>query len=132
MRATLVSPDGSEIAGTTLEGLHLIYRADGEGTPRAIEGALPEDFLVQWSADGKTIYVRGGEEQPLTLYRLALGSRRRERWKELAPADLTGFVEYGSGPRGVRVTPDGQFYAYTFFTDSGRLTLWDAGPNWWR
>mgnify|MGYP003542413026 CR=1 FL=1 len=41
MRATLVSPDGSEIAGTTLEGLHLIYRADGEGTPRAIEGALP-------------------------------------------------------------------------------------------
>ncbi len=68
----------------------------------------------------------------MTLYRITLGSRRRERWKELAPPDLTGFLEYGSGPRGVRVTPDGQFYAYTFFTDSGRLTLWDAGPNWWR
>ena len=132
LRATLVSPDGREIAGTTMEGLHLIYRADGEGTPRLIEGALPEDFLVQWSADGKSIIVRGGEEQPMSLYRLTLGSRRRERWKELAPPDPTGFIEYQHGPRGVRVTPDGQFYAYTFFTDSGRLTLWNAGPNWWR
>ena len=132
MRATLISPDGREIAGTTLEGLHLIYDADGQGTPRTIDGALPEDFLVQWSADGKSILVRGGEEQPLTLYRLTLGSRRRERWKELAPPDLTGFLEFGSGPRGVRVTPDGRFYAYTFFTDSSRLTLWQTGPNWWR
>ena len=59
MRATLVSPDGREIAGTTLEGLQLIYRADGEGRARAIPGAEPGDFLVQWSADGKSILVRG-------------------------------------------------------------------------
>ena len=132
MSATLVSPDGREIAGSTPEGLHLIYRADGEGRPRSIEGALPEDFLVQWSADGKTMYVRGGEEQPLTLYRLDLATGRRELWKQLAPPDLAGFLEYGSGPRGVRVTPDGRFYAYTFFSDLERLTLTDVGPNWWK
>ena len=133
MRATLVSPDGRWIAGSTLEGLQLIYRADGEGRPRSIEGALPEDFLVQWSSDGEAMYVRGGEEQPLVLYRIDLATGRRERWKELAPPDLTGFLEYGSGPRGVRVTPDGRFYAYTYFTVvTSRLTLTDVGPNWWK
>ncbi len=132
MRAALVSPDGREIAGSTLEGLHLIYAADGEGPPRSIDGALAEDFLVQWSADGKAIYVRGGEEQPLTLYRIDLATGRRERWKQLEPPDLTGFLEYGSGPRGVRITPDGRFYAYTYFVLSSRLTLTDVGRNWWK
>jgi dipeptidyl aminopeptidase/acylaminoacyl peptidase len=131
-RATLVSPDGREIAGTTMEGLQLIYAADGEERPRTLDGALPEDFLVQWSADGKSIIVRGGEARPLTLYRIDLASGRRERFKELAPPDLTGFVEYHTGPASVRITPDGRYYAYTYFTDQGKLTLTDLGKDWWR
>jgi len=132
MRATIVSPDGHEIAGSTQEGLYLIYRADGEGRPRPIIGAEPGDFLVQWSADGKSILVRGSEERPLTLYRVDLATGRRERWKELAPPDPAGFLEYHTGPTTARVTPDGRFYAYTFFTDLERLTLMDAGRNWWK
>ena len=132
MRATLVSPDGREIAGSTVDGLQLIYPADGRGRPRAIDGALPGDFLVQWTADGKSILVRGAEDQPLTLYRIDLATGRRERWKELAPPDLAGFLEFGAGPKGVRVTPDGRFYAYTFFTDLERLTLADVGKKWWK
>jgi hypothetical protein len=132
MRATLVSPDGLEIAGSTLEGLHLIYRADGEGRARAIVGAEPGDFLVAWSADGKSILVRGAEERPLTLYRIDLASGRRERWKELAPPDLAGFLEYGAGPMGVRVTPDFQFYAYNFYTDLENLKMTELGKSWWK
>jgi len=129
----LVSPDGSEIAGSTPEGLQLIYRADGAGRARSIDGALPEDFLVQWSADGKSILVRGGEEQPLTVYRIDLASGRRERWKELAPPDLTGFVEYiYSGKGGLRVTPDLRSYVYTYRTDLEKLTLTDLGRDWWK
>jgi len=132
MRATLVSPDGREVAGSTLEGLQLIYRADGEGRPRPIEGAEPGDFLVQWSDDGKSIFVRGSEEMPLTLYRLDLVTGHRERWKELAPPDRAGFVDFVSGPRGVRVTPNGQFYAYSFYDDLERLRLTEVGKNWWK
>jgi len=132
MRATLVSPDGLEIAGSTLEGLHLIYRADGEGRARAIVGAEPGDFLVAWSGDGKSILVRGAEERPLTLYRIDLASGRRERWKELAPPDLAGFVEYSAGPIGVRVTPDFQFYAYNFYTDLENLKMTELGKSWWK
>jgi hypothetical protein len=132
MRATLVSPDGSEIAGSTLEGLHLVYRADGQGRARPIVGAEPGDFLVQWSADGKAILVRGAEERPLTLYRIDLASGRRERWKELAPPDPAGFIEFGSGPKGVRVTPDFRFYVYTFYSDLENLRVTDLGKTWWK
>ncbi|HEY6064770.1 MAG TPA: protein kinase [Thermoanaerobaculia bacterium] len=132
MRATLVSPDGREIAGSTLEGLHLIYRADGEGRARAILGAEPGDFLVAWSADGKSILVRGAEERPLTLYRIDLASGRRERWKELAPPDMAGFLEFGAGPMGVRVTPDFRYYAYTFYTDLDNLKMTELGKSWWK
>ena len=132
MRATLVSPDGREIAGSTLEGLHLIYRADGEGRARAIGGAEPGDFLVAWSDDGKSILVRGAEDRPLTLYRIDLASGRRERWKELAPPELAGFLEYGAGPMGVRVTPDFRFYAYTFYTDLENLKMTELGKSWWK
>jgi eukaryotic-like serine/threonine-protein kinase len=132
MRATLVSPDGREIAGSTLEGLHLIYRADGEGRARAIVGAEPGDFLVAWSADGKSILVRGAEERPLTLYRIDLASGRRERWKELAPPEMAGFLEYGAGPMGARFTPDFRFYAYTFYTDLESLKMTELGKSWWK
>jgi Tol biopolymer transport system component len=132
MRATLVSPDGREIAGSTLDGLHLIYPADGEGRARAIVGAQPGDFLVAWSADGKTIVVRGAETRPLTLYRIDLASGRRERWKELAPPDPAGFVEFGAGPMGVRVTPDLRFYAYSFYSDLENLRMTDLGKSWWK
>jgi eukaryotic-like serine/threonine-protein kinase len=132
MRATLVSPDGREIAGSTLEGLHLIYRADGEGRARAIVGAEPGDFLIAWNADGKSILVRGPEERPLTLYRIDLESGRRERWKELGPADAAGFLEFGAGPMGVRVTPDFRFYAYTFYNDLENLKMTELGKSWWK
>ena len=90
------------------------------------------DFLVAWSGDGKSILVRGAEERPLTLYRIDLASGRRERWKELAPPDLAGFLEYGAGPMGVRVTPDFQFYAYNFYTDLENLKMTELGKSWWK
>ena len=132
MRATLVSPDGREIAGSTLDGLQLIYRADGEGRARAIVGAEPGDFLVAWSADGKSILVRGVETRPLTLYNIDLASGRRERWKELSPPETAGFVEFGTGPMGVRVTPDFRFYAYNFYSDLENLKITDLGKSWWK
>jgi Tol biopolymer transport system component len=132
VRAMLVSPDGREIAGSTLDGLNLIFPADGEGRARAIPGSEPGDFLVQWSADGKSMIVRGAESRPLTLYRIDLASGSRERWKELSPPDPAGFVEFGAGPMGVRVTPDFRFYAYNFYSDMESLKTTELGKSWWK
>jgi len=130
--AVLVSPDGTQIAGTTGEGLPLLFPVEGEGRARAIGGAVPGDAFVQWSGDGKFLYLRGAEEQPLVIYRVELATGKRERWKELAPADPTGFVEFGPGPKGVRVTPDGKSYAYTFWSGSGSLVVMEGNGAWWK
>jgi len=87
---------------------------------------------VQWSADGKSILVRGAETRPLTLYRIDLASGTRERWKELAPPDLAGFMEYSSGPKGVRVTPDFRYYAYSYYSDLENLATREIGKSWWK
>jgi hypothetical protein len=132
MRGWLVSPDGQEIAGTTLEGLQLIYRVDGTGRARPIDGAQPLDQLIQWSADGKSMIVRGEEKMPMTLYRIDLATGRRERWKELSPQDLTGFVDFGSSTGGLQITPDFRFYAYNYYSDLETLYQIDVGPSWWK
>jgi dipeptidyl aminopeptidase/acylaminoacyl peptidase len=132
LRGWLVSPDGQEVAGTTLEGLQLICRVDGAGRAKTIAGAQPTDQLVQWCADGKSIIVRGAEQMPLTLYKIDLATGKRERWKQLTPAAMTGFLEFGSGQTGVRVTPDERYYTYTYYTDLETLTQVDLGPSWWR
>ncbi len=134
--AMVVSPDGRTVAGLLRSDFRpYLYSVDDRSPPRPVPGALPREPLVQWSSDGKAIYAWGAEpRRPLTLYRLDLATGRRERWKELGPPDTTGLLRYGPHLRGqgLTITPDGKYYAYTFFTDSSRLTLWDAGPNWWR
>ena len=57
---------------------------------------------------------------------------RRERWKELSPPDPAGFVEFGVGPKGVCVTPDFRFYAYSFYTDLESLRTTELGKSWWK
>jgi hypothetical protein len=130
---TVVSPDGKLVAGGEGEG-HVIYAADGSGGPRPIAGTKPRDAFVRWNTDGRTIDLSGADEYPMTLYRLDLATGRRERWKTLSPPDGTGFVRYGPRLRGpgVSVTPDEKYYAYTYFIDSSRLVLVDAGPEWWK
>jgi eukaryotic-like serine/threonine-protein kinase len=133
MYGTLVSPDGRTVSMWTYEGVSF-YPADGEEPPRPIRGALGTDIPWGWSADGKTIYLWAHEEEPLAFYRLDLATGRRERWKQLAPPDMTGFLRYGGGIAGpgLTITPDGRYYAYTYFTDQSRLALTDAGPDWWK
>jgi hypothetical protein len=45
---------------------------------------------------------------------------------------MTGFVEFGSGPMGVHVTPDLRFYAYNYYTDMENLRVTDLGRSWWK
>jgi WD40 repeat protein len=116
--ATLVSPDGKFLAATGVDGGAYLCGVDGK-EERPIAGVLPDDDLVQWGGDGNSLFVRGSEKDTLTLFRVDLKTGKRELWKTLTPPDRVSFLEFGSGPRGVRLTPDGGSYAYTCWT---RLT----------
>jgi Tol biopolymer transport system component len=134
-RAMVVSPDGRTVAGLRgTEGEPYFYPADGQGPPRPIPGALPREPLVQWSSDGKAVYAWGAEPRSLIVYRVDLATGRRERWKTLGPPDTTGLLRYGPHLRGqgLSITPDGKYYAYTYFTATNRLELVEGPADWWK
>jgi Tol biopolymer transport system component len=129
----VVSPDGRELAGWGEKAV-AIFPADGNGPSRPIKAAGGDETYIQWSADGNAIFARDFDNQQLTIYRLDLKTGRRELWKELGPPDRTGFLFFGPAVlgTGTSITPDGRYYAYTYLTDSSRLVLGEAGPNWWK
>jgi Tol biopolymer transport system component len=122
MMATLVSPDGMTLAATDMDGHAYLSSADGRGK-ELLKGVLPEEDLIQWSSDGRSLFVRGPEKEALTLFRLDTKTGKRESWKTLDPPDRVSFIEFGSGPRGIRLTPDGRSYAYGVYTSLYSLYL---------
>jgi Tol biopolymer transport system component len=107
----LVSPDGQWlITSDAQQKLSLNPVAGGE--PQPIPGQADGDEPIQWSADGRSIYVRqdGGDLNIMRVYRLELSTGRRELRKEYAPADPVRAAVVLP----LALTPDGKSYAYTY------------------
>jgi dipeptidyl aminopeptidase/acylaminoacyl peptidase len=104
-----ISPDGKSFACNGADHRPVIFPIDG-GPPRPITGLGPDETPIQWGADGDTLYVTHYGEVPLQVYRFRLSTEKKELWKEILPADRTGFVRIDS----VAVARDGQSYAYSY------------------
>ena len=122
MHAVLVSPDGKLLAGLTSAGNYVLQPVSGAKT-RSIRGALPGDDLIQWSSDGRSLYVRGLRDSSLDFFRIDLATGRRQRWKSIEPADTVGMI--GFQPAAVRMTPDGRSVAYSYWKTLTDLYLVD-------
>jgi serine/threonine protein kinase/dipeptidyl aminopeptidase/acylaminoacyl peptidase len=107
----LVSPDGQWlITSDAQQKLSRFPVAGGEA--RAVPGQADRDEPIQWSADGRSIYVRQDGQDPKfkLVYRLEFATGRRELWKEYVVADPVRDAQ--SLP--MALTPDGKSYAYTY------------------
>src|SRR5262245_9490959 len=116
----LVSPDGQWlIVSDPQQKLSLFPVAGGE--PRLIPGQADGDAPIQWSADGRSIYVHqdGGELNIMRVYQLDLSTGRRDLRKEYVPADPVR--AFRTLP--IALTPDGKSYAYTYGRSSLDLYL---------
>jgi DNA-binding beta-propeller fold protein YncE len=104
-----VSPDGAWVAAVGPDQRVMLYPVDG-GAPRPLAGAELGEVPVQFSADGRRVYVfRLGElPSPVTLVDVHSGARTA--WRTLIPADASGVLAITR----VRITPDGSAYVYTF------------------
>jgi Tol biopolymer transport system component len=122
MHAVLISPDGKLLAGLTSAGNYVLHPVDG-AKMRSIRGALPGDDLIQWSSDGRSLYVRGLGDSSLDFFRIDLATGRRQRWKSIVPADTVGMI--GFQPAAVRMTPDGRSVAYSYWKTLTDLYLVD-------
>jgi serine/threonine protein kinase/Tol biopolymer transport system component len=105
----ILSPDGKWIAVSEAGQNAKLYPVDG-GEPRPISGIAEGDVPIQWTADGRSLYVRRWDEIPARVFRLDLGTGRRELWKQVMPADHTGVIKIS----GILPTPDGRAYAYSY------------------
>jgi eukaryotic-like serine/threonine-protein kinase len=122
MQAVLVSPDEKLLAGIGSAGAYVLRSVDG-GDVRPIRGVLPSDDLIQWSSDGRYLFVRGPGDSSLEFFRIDLVTERRELWKRIEPADPVGLI--GIQPAAVRITPDGKSYVYSYWKTLTELYLVD-------
>jgi len=122
LEGALLSPDGKLIAAMDRYQQYYLYPVSG-GEPRALEGYEEGDVLLQWSGDGRAIFLRDPGDTELKIYRLDLRTGTRKLWKELTPPYAAGLIGIGADPGQVRITPDGQSYVYTFWTAEAALYL---------
>ena len=103
-----ISPDGTLVAASGPDGSVRLYPIAG-GEAKPVPGLVAGDAIVQWGADGDSLYVTRFGELPLRVFRYRLSTGRKEPWKELAPADRAGFIRFES----LAVSRDGRSYAYS-------------------
>jgi len=110
-RAVVLSPDGDHFVYGTKQGPLRIGSLSG-GESRVVPGAPMafNDSLVEWSADGRFLYLVRGGEIPMRVDRLELETGRREPWKEIGPRDTTGVTWLTN----LVASPDGQSFAYRY------------------
>jgi eukaryotic-like serine/threonine-protein kinase len=110
-----VSPDGRTVAMRDASGAVTLFPTENNA-PRRI--AEERGTPIHWSADGRYLFIRE-DELPARIFRRDLRSGRRELWREVAPADLTGVV----GIMNVFLSHDGENYVYQYLRGLNDLYL---------
>jgi serine/threonine protein kinase len=103
-----VSPDGRSIVVADSAGRLLVYPAEG-GEARPIPGARPEDAVIRWSADGRSVLAFHGSEVPARVERIDVSTGKRELVRTFGPTDLEGVLQIGS----LALSEDVKSYAYS-------------------
>jgi Tol biopolymer transport system component len=102
-----VSPDGRSVVAFSDDGKAILVPIDG-GDPRPVAGWNPDDRPVQWTADGRFLYVVRRRDMPIKVWQLDPANGDRRLFKEITPAEPTIGVWH------FLITPDGQSYVYGY------------------
>lgn len=116
-----VSPDGKSFSAFRYADRKFVVVPISGGAGQPIPGLTSLDFPFQWSADGRSIYVYQFGDRSVTakIFRVDLGSGKRDLLKELMPADRAGF----SGVDLAQITSDGKTIAFSYGHTSANLYL---------
>jgi Tol biopolymer transport system component len=102
------SPDGREVVvRENGKGLR-IYAADGS-TSRVVPGSTPEDAVMRWSADGRSLLVARVWDVPSRVESLDVATGARTPFQTLGPANLTGVLQIGP----IAISDDGKTRVFT-------------------
>jgi hypothetical protein len=115
----LISPDGEWIVVRGSQRKFSLLQVSG-GEERPIPGLSAEDVPIQWSGDGRSIYVRRNVQGAATVQvsRLYLSTGRKDLWKEFMPDPSRQFTFLP-----IVLTPDAKSYAYSYGRNLSDLYL---------
>ena len=104
-----VSPDGKTFVANGPDRKLAIYPVE-PGEPRPLAGSEIDDVPLQWTADGRGIFVYRPSPPPLRVEIIDPSTGRRTLWKELSPPDPSGVEQMGP----IMMAPDESAYAYSY------------------
>ncbi len=116
--AFTISPDGTQVAGIGPDRRGYLYPA-GSGQPRAILGFEPGEQLINWTHDGKSMYIYRPGELPARVHKLDLATGKKTLWRQLMPSDAAGVETIGP----ILITPDGKTCVYGYHRTLSDLYL---------
>lgn len=119
----VVSPDGEHFAWQAEgEAVRLYRLSDGTSVP--LSGAAPGEKAIAFSGDGKFLYAASFHDTPVkaTVFRIEIGTGRREPRAEIIPADLSGVPKIDN----IFTTRDGRQLAYSFHRVLNELFVAEA------
>ena len=112
--ALRVSPDGKRVITLQPDRSYYIQPLNGgEATP--IPGLESGDEPIQWSDDGRAVYIIGPGEFATKIYQVNLATGNRREWKDIDPGKKAGQVGLELNPGGILITPDGKVCVYTYW-----------------
>jgi hypothetical protein len=103
-----VSPDGARVVARDPEGRLHAYPVDGS-PPVSIDGLSPLDIPLEWSSDGRALFVARPGETSWRIRRHELAGGRETPWTEIIAAN----------PGGIRlsqifITADGRYWVHGY------------------
>jgi hypothetical protein len=107
VRSNTLSPDGKWVVAPVKKVLTAF--PTGAGDPQPVKGAAPEDSPIRWSGDGHALFVRQGR-LPVRIFALDATTGQRTLVHQISPRDVVGVDGIGD----IRLTPDGNSYAYVY------------------
>jgi Tol biopolymer transport system component len=128
--AKAISPEGYDSPGTPVspDGRYFVARCpdlkpcllplDG-GEAQVIPGATTTDTPMQWTSDGRSLYVFQYGSLPAKVELVNVATGKRTFWKSFAPADLAGV----HGISIMTVTPDSRVCLYSYLRTFSDLYL---------
>jgi hypothetical protein len=102
------SPDGRRVVARDLEGRVAAFPIDG-GAPEPIAGLGADDIPLEWTADGRALFVARQGELPWRVRRHELAGGRDTPWMEVAPGQVAG-----ARLSMLFLTPDGRYWAHGY------------------
>ena len=111
-----LSPDGKFVLGIQDGAKASLYPLEG-GEARPVAGLELGDWPIQWSEDGRFLYVHQLQGIPNKVWLLDPASGERRLWREIKPSEPAYSLA------SLLVSPDGKSYVYGFQRTFSELYL---------